>query len=132
MPTFYFNLNTIKAAIRDPEGTDLPDELAAWEHARAVARELMHNREPHTRSWRLVVRDDRNGQCFDLLFAAVDDTIGHLPPELRRTFEDVHGKSALLFETIHAVRRSLLQVKRTIARAEGSPYVAASEGLPVI
>jgi hypothetical protein len=131
MATFYFNLITTEGWVRDLDGTDLADELSAWQHARIVAREVMRHREHHTRSWRLNVCDDRNRRCFDLLFASVDDTLGHLSPALRRTLEDVHGKSASLFETIHAVRRTLLEVKRTMARVEGSPYAAASRGLAV-
>jgi hypothetical protein len=73
MPIFFFNLKTAVATIRDPDGMDLRDELSAREHARTVACELMRNREPLTRSWRLDVRDGAGRQCFDLLFATVDE-----------------------------------------------------------
>jgi hypothetical protein len=72
MPIFFFNLKTAEATIRDPDGMDLRDESSAREHARIVACELMRHREPITRSWRLDVRDGAGRQCFDLLFATVD------------------------------------------------------------
>ena len=72
MPIFFFNLKTAEGTIRD-DGMELRDELSAREHARTVACELMRNREPLTRSWRLDVRDGAGRQCFDLLFATVDE-----------------------------------------------------------
>ena len=73
MPIFFFDLKTAEATIRDPDGMDLRDESSAREHARTVACELMRHREALTRSWRLDVRDGAGRQCFDLLFATVDE-----------------------------------------------------------
>ena len=39
MPTYYFHLCN-EQPIGDPEGTELPDVEAAWNHALAVAGEL--------------------------------------------------------------------------------------------
>jgi hypothetical protein len=72
MPIYFFDLTTPEGTIRD-NGMELRDELSAREHARTVACELMRNREPLTRSWRLDVRDSAGRQCFDLLFATVDE-----------------------------------------------------------
>src|SRR5579883_925222 len=74
MTIYFFNLKTASLDIPDPEGTELPDEESAWEHARLVALELMKHRETLTRSWRIDVRDDENGQCFELLFATCENS----------------------------------------------------------
>jgi hypothetical protein len=75
MTLYFFDLRTAEETIRDPEGTDLDDDSLAMEHARTVARELMHHSEPETRSWCLEVRDRTGRQCFDLHFATVDDSV---------------------------------------------------------
>src|SRR3954469_18083693 len=104
MTRYFFNLWTSKQLLLDTEGTALPDETAARAHARAVARGLMRNRAPNTRSWRLDVRDGDGEACFSLLFASVDETV---PPELRATFIDGSTKAATLRDAIHEVRMSL-------------------------
>jgi hypothetical protein len=131
MPVYFFNLKTSSANINDPEGTELNDELGAWEHARQVARELMRQREPQSRSWRLDVRDDEGRRCFELLFASVDDTIATLGPEMRDLIENLHRKQASLIDAIAAVRLSLLQIQATIARSKGKPYLASFEGVSI-
>jgi hypothetical protein len=128
MPTYFFDLKTSEGTIRDPNGTDLPDEPSARQHARLVVGELMQHRQPWTRAWRLDVCDHEGRPCFDLLFAAADDSIDHLTPELRSSVENLCAKSASLDEAIHAIRQTLSQVKRTIARSEGAPCVAAVSG----
>jgi hypothetical protein len=131
MPTYFFNLKTEEGTICDPEGTDLPGELSAREHARLVACELMRHRPPRTRCWRVDVCDSEGRPCVDLLFASVDDSIRHLTPELRYSVENLCAKSASLVETIHAVKLTLLEVKGTIARSEGAPYIAAINGVRI-
>jgi hypothetical protein len=131
MPTYFFNLTTAHEMIRDPDGTQLPDEAAARAHAQAVARELMQHRQIQTRSWRLTAWDDRGRPCFDLLFATVDNSLDHFRPELRKSCEDLHVKTASLFDAMQEVRRTLLQVKATLARADGLPYLAAVGGVAV-
>ena len=131
MPTYFFNLKTEEGTVRDPEGTDLPGESWAREHARLVARELMQHRPLRTRCWRINVCDSEERTSADLLFASVDDSIRHLAPELRYSVENVCAKFASFWETIHAVKLTLLQVKGTIARSEGAPYIAAVNGVRV-
>ena len=131
MPTYFFNLKNAEGTILDPVGTDLPDEHAAWEHARIVANEIMRHREARTRFWRLQVADGNRDACFDLLFANIDDSIRHLSPELRGSVENLCAKSASLCETIHAVKLTLLQMKGTIARSERAPYIAAINGVRI-
>jgi hypothetical protein len=131
MATYYFHLKTPAGTIRDPDGTDLPDELSAREHARLVACELMQHRQQRTRSWRIDVCDGEGWRCVDLLFASVDDSLRHLTPELRSSVENLCAKSPSLSEAINAIKLRLVQVKGTIARSERAPYVAAVNGVAV-
>jgi hypothetical protein len=132
MPLYYFNLKTGGDTIRDPDGTDLPDEPAAKEHARHIACELMRQRQQRTRSWRIEVCDGEGRRCLNLLFASVDDSIGHLSPEARGSIENVAAKAASLHDEIRAIELTIARVKGTMARAEGRPYVAAIDGEAVI
>jgi hypothetical protein len=75
MPLYYFNLKQGLSVVRDPEGTELPDDASAHEHATVVARELMHNNKKRTRTWRLQVCDARQNLQFELPFASVEDLI---------------------------------------------------------
>jgi hypothetical protein len=121
MPTYFYNLQTRDGIFLDPEGTEFPSESLAWEYGRMVARELMEHRETATRSWRLDVYDSEGTLCFDVVFATVDDSILHLPPELRRSVQDVCAKSASLIEVIHGTKLMMSQLRATIARAERLP-----------
>ncbi len=131
MSIYFFNLKTAKREIRDRVGTELADERAAREHARRVARELMRGREPQTRSWRIDVRDGKGRQCFELLFAGVDDTIATLGPRLRDIIENLHHKQAALIDAIATARLSLLQIQATIARSRGKPFLASLNGVTI-
>jgi len=131
MPTYWFNLKTRDGTIIDPEGTDLPNDASAYEYAEAVARELMAHREPQTRFWRLEVRDSGRLPKRDLLFVSIDETLSHLTPELRSSVEGLCASSASLVEGIGAIKLTLLDVKATIARAEGVLYLAAVNGAAV-
>jgi hypothetical protein len=131
MPTYFFHLRTADGTIGDQEGTDLDDDWSAQEHARTVARELMRNRESLTRSWRLEVRNRTGRQCFDLLFATVDDSIDDFERERRSTIRELHRQSASLFEEMRATRLALRRLKGTIRRWEGIPYTAAQDGMTV-
>jgi hypothetical protein len=131
MPIYFFNLKTAEDTIGDPDGTDLPNDSAACEHAQLVARELMQHRQLKTRSWRMDVCDGEREHCVDLLFASVDDSIDHLSPELRSSVEELCAKSSSLCETIRAIRLTVAQVRGTIARSEGALYVATINGVAV-
>ncbi len=131
MPIYFFNLKTNNRDIRDPEGTELADETAAWELARQVARELMKRREPQTRSWRIDVRDGEGRQCFELLFASVDESMTALGPELCGVIENLHRKQASLTDAIAAVRLSLQQIQMTIAKARRKPFLASLDGITI-
>ena len=131
MPKYFFNLAAREEIVFDRQGADFPDERSAREHAEVVARELMAHRELRTRAWRLDVRDSNGLPCFDLLFATIDETLGHLTPELRSSLEGYHASSASLAEAIRAIRLTLLDVQATIARAEGALHLAAVNGVAV-
>jgi hypothetical protein len=109
----------------------LAEEFAARDLARQVARELMKRREPQTRSWRIDVRDGEGRQCFELLFASVDDTITALGPELRDVIENLHRKQASLIDAIAAVQLSVQQIQGTIARAKGKPFLVCVDGMTI-
>jgi hypothetical protein len=108
-----------------------PDERSAREYAEVVARELMAHREPRTRAWRLDVRDSNGLPCFDLLFATIDDTLGHLRPQLRSSIEAQCASAASFAEAIRAIRLTLLEVQAILARAEGAPCSGQRRGGPL-
>jgi hypothetical protein len=128
MPRYFFNLKTREGTILDRDGTHLPDDSAARRHAELVARELRANREPSTRAWRLDVRDGCERRCSNLLFATIDDSMSHLTPQLRASLEHFCASSADFAETIQALRLTLLEVRATMARAEGVLHLAAVNG----
>jgi uncharacterized protein DUF6894 len=128
MPHYYFNLKRRNGTIVDPDGTDLPDEAAAREHALVVMSELMRNANVRTRNWRLAVMDKDRQSCFELLFASYDDTMAHLTPELRLSVEMICHKNASLTDAIVDMRTTMLQIRGTLARADRRPYIAAENG----
>ena len=131
MPKYFFNLAAREDIVFDREGVDFPDERSAREYAAVVIRELMAHREPQTRAWRLDVRDSNGLPCFDLLFATIDDTLGHLTPQLRSSVEGYCASAASLAEAIRSIRMTLLEVKATLARAEGALHLAAVNGAAI-
>ena len=118
MPLFYFILKNGQYTIPDSEGEELADLNAARAHAAGVARELMRNRDIKARAWRLEVCDEYLQPSFELLFASIDDTISHLPPEFRQSVEIACRSTASLNDTISRVRNSLLEVRETLNRAD--------------
>lgn len=128
MPTYYFNLKGQYGRSLDPCGTELPDHVQAREYARQVALELMHCREARTRSWRLEVCDASRTPIFELLFATVDPLLAELPPNVRVTVEEVSARTSGVVDAIVDVRNSLHQLRGTLAKCNGEPYLAALDG----
>jgi hypothetical protein len=128
MQTYYFNLKDGWKVIPDPEGTECRGDEAAREHAIVVARESMRNNEPGARKWRIQVCDARRTPLFEVLFASVDESMEHLPSEIRKSVERLSGQLASLGDAVSDVRMSILQVRTTLARAEGHPYLVALNG----
>jgi len=130
MPHYHFNLKTALDTIHDLEGMELPDERSARSHAGEVARELTTNRDLRAmRLWRLSVCDGYGKSHFELLLAPLHPSICQLPSEIRASVEDLCQKTASLNDAIKAVRMTVFQVRGTIARSEGMPYVAALDGI---
>ncbi len=129
MPRYFFNINDGRKIITDPEGTEFRDDDSARVHAYQVVRELTRNREQRTSSWQLAVFRADGTRCFGLLFASVDDSILQLPPEVRSTVETAWRNAASLQEAINEVRTTLYQVKGTMARSQGKPYLATLHGV---
>jgi len=121
MPRYYFNLKNSEGTLLDHEGTELPDQEAARAHARQVMLELMRNADTRTRTWRLIVSDHNQLPCFECLFASYDDSIAHLPPEVRSSIEIAYHKQAALTDAIMNVRASILQIRSTLARSDAVP-----------
>jgi hypothetical protein len=125
MPTYFFDLHTPREVVRDLIGSELACEASAREHAAGVARELMLNREAQTRSWRLDVRDGEGRRVFKLMLVTVDESLARFSPEVRSSLENMCANNASLCDTIRSVRRTLRQVKGTMARADRLPYLTA-------
>jgi hypothetical protein len=117
VPLYYFVLKTGRDVVPDRDGIILPDESAARHEAIVVARELMRNREVNTRAWRIEVRDDNLWPFFELMFAEIDETILHLPPEFRDSFVIASRRTASLYDAVLDVQRTLAQVRETLTHA---------------
>ena len=118
MSLFYFVLKTGREKIPDREGLEFPDRETARAHAEIVVDELMRNRELRTRAWRLEVRDENLQPSFEILFAAMDKSIVHLPPVYRQSVELLSSNTANLLDAFEDVRVTLSNVKETLARAD--------------
>ena len=131
MPMYYFNLKGPHGRYLDPTGTELPDHEQAEEHARQVALELMRRRETRTRSWRLEVCDAFRTPIFELLFARVDPLLAQLPPNSRTMVEEVCARTGGVTDAVIDVRNSLHQLRGTLAKSNGEPYLAVLDGTPL-
>jgi hypothetical protein len=128
MPRYHFHLHDGHGVRSDLDGTLLPDAEAARDHGAMVAHELMRNREPCTRYWKLDVCDPGGELLFDLEFARLDNTLDHLPPALRESVIRVGDRLRSVAETIDNCRMTVLQSKALMAHADGKPYVIAENG----
>jgi hypothetical protein len=132
MPRYYFHLRDGAGGVTDRQGVELHDHAAAREHAAAVGRELMRQAEAKTRHWQLDVSDRRGGVLFRLPFASVDETIGHLPGELRKQIERLCVRQRELAEAVYQARLTVLESRALVARARGKPYLVTHRfGQPV-
>jgi hypothetical protein len=115
---FYFVLKTPQQTIPDPEGQELVDRAAARQHAVAVARQLMRNREVATRRWRIEVCDDYLHPLFEVFFVEVDETLPYFPPHLQASIEGVLRTAAALNDAIAGVKTTLSKVRQTLGQAD--------------
>jgi hypothetical protein len=74
------------------------------------------------------VSDARRQPCFELLFAKANQDLEHFPVELRDGLTASAGRVATLNDDIRDVRRSLLQLRATLARVDRKPYLAVVNG----
>jgi hypothetical protein len=125
MARYYFDLKNSEGTLLDTDGTELPDEGAAREHASQVVLELMRNASVRTRMWRLTVSDQDRMSCFECLFASHDDSMAHLTPELRSSVEMVCREHTALTDAIVNVRATILQLRGTLARSDAIANAAA-------
>jgi hypothetical protein len=64
------------------------------------------------------VRNENLESCFEILFASIDQTLEHLPDNFRNPVIEAARATASLNETIGQVRRTLDDVRETLATAE--------------
>jgi hypothetical protein len=105
----------------------LPNRERAFEHARAVVRELMRCREQQTRTWRLDVYEDEGG-LFAMPFARFDDSLGHLSSQGRETIVDLCDRCRSLKEAMSTAGLTVRESRALVARSRGKPYLAAAFG----
>jgi hypothetical protein len=128
MQTYYFRIRDGAGGIPDCEGTELADDRTARKHAMAVIREIARNAEDRTRHWQLDVHDSSGELLFELPFAALDHTIGHLDGETRRLLERLCDAHRALSESIFNSQALILRSRAIISRLKGRPYLVAQDG----
>src|SRR5690242_6829070 len=104
MPRYFFNLKDDRRIVPDPDGTDLSDEDSARAHARQVVWELTRNCEQRTNSWRLAVCDEHGAQCFELLFASVNESVTQSLPAMRRLGAAYDEATTVVSRTTGSIR----------------------------
>jgi hypothetical protein len=117
VPIYHLILKTEDDPIADRDGFECPDKAAARQEAALVAQDFMRNqRAVNRRAWRIEIRDEDLRPCCELLFAEVDKTIAHLPPQLRETIIISSRRMADCFDTVRAARRTYAQASETLNR----------------
>ena len=128
MPTYTFAVKDGRGGIEDDVGVSLPDRARAFEYACSVVCELMHGREPQTRSWRLDVVEDHHERVFEIPFASVDRTLDHLAPQLRTMMEGLCERRLAFAEAAHDAAVTVREARALAARSRSKPYVATEFG----
>jgi hypothetical protein len=118
MPLFYFILKTGRHSYPDDEGQELVDETAAQAHARAVARELMRNRETRTAHWRIQVCDDYLQPRYECLFADIDTTLELFDGNLRSSVTRVARTTAAMGDTLRGIDAGMTDLKQILDRID--------------
>jgi Domain of unknown function (DUF6894) len=75
MPRFFFNFTDGNEKIEDPDGSDLPDLVAAQNQAVLAVRDVRRTKFELVRdwsSWSVQVLDEHGSHLFSLLFSQVD------------------------------------------------------------
>jgi len=132
MRRYYFQLKDGYRGFADHSGVRLPSDDAAREHAHRVAAELMKNREQKARHWRIAVRDEHGKTLFEVPFIAIDGTLSHLSPPLKKAMEELSQRCYALREAIAAARTVQIQAKAVMAKSRGRPHLAADHGEEIV
>jgi hypothetical protein len=130
MPLYNFALHDGERAFED-EGVWLANGARALEYAHGVARELMHAREPQTRSWHIDVYEDGR-QLHRVPFASLDPTLDHLGPRLRTTVEASCESIHAARQILSAARATVRESRALVRRSRGKPYLVTDRGQPTI
>lgn len=78
MPTYFFNVRHGSLAI-DHEGTDLPDDSAAWQQATTACGEMIRDLDGALKAgpeWRMEVLDEKREVIYSLRFQGKSHTEG--------------------------------------------------------
>jgi hypothetical protein len=118
VPLYHFVLKTRDSLIPDRDGSEWPNEAAAREEAVHVAHDLMRNQGVKTHAWRIEVCDEDLRPCSELLFAEVDETNSHWPPELREPHIITSRRMAALSDAVLTLRGTLVEVSETLSHAD--------------
>ena len=118
MPLYHFVLKTNHDHIPDRDGSNWPNEAAAHEEAALVAHDLMRNQKVKRHAWRIEVCDEDLRHCSELLFVELDETLAHLPPELRDPYIVTSRRMAALSDAVLAIRGTLAKVSETLSHAD--------------
>jgi hypothetical protein len=132
MPMYYFNLKSYQGVDLDPDGVELIDDAQAREYGEEVALELMKGREIKTRAWRIDVRDANRRPIAELLFAYADPLVAALRSSSRVTVEQASARTAVLIDTILDIRNSYYELRATLSKSEGKPYLVSDNGSAVL
>ena len=114
MPVYFFSYKCDGNTLVDRDGEEFPDDQAAYAHAVEVAREIMRHREIDHRSSRLEVFDENLKPCFEVLFASVDETLGHLPPMMKGQIERGARSLASLHDAIVETRSTIAETRKLL------------------
>lgn len=132
VPTYTFKLLDGCGGAEDTTGISLSGRDDAIDYGRDVVHELMKNREPQTRSWRLDIYEKGDGQIRGIPFASIDPTLDHLRPERRTTVEALSERKLSLCEMIYALTDTVRESQALVARSRGRPYLASRFGKTTI
>src|SRR5262245_59953676 len=95
-----------------------PTMLLRRKRQTLVAQDLMRNQEAKRGSWRIEVRDQDLLPRSELYFAEVDQTIAHLPAEMREPHIVASRRIAAFSDALLSVRKTLSEVMETLSRAD--------------
>jgi hypothetical protein len=118
MPLYYFVLKAGRHTYPDSEGQQFDNDVAAQEHAQAVARELMRNREIKTGHWRIQVCDDYLQPRYECLFADLDHTLERFDGDLRTSLMRVARTKAAMGDAFRAIDAGMTDLKQTLDRID--------------